>query len=207
MSIGPTNKMMMKKTCGTRKTSLEVHLIFFWFWWWTLFVKSFRFLFVRQKRVNLFPLFLKLKIAIRESLSRKIFSIFPFAKVYLAKFLRFVKSRKFIQTNSRVFWLAKVSLAKVSPIKVEHPKFNTDTTFNEFWFQRVPIFLLLKAIKHAWQIRYFLAFSKILVKCWNLFQWNVLTVGKANFKVWLIFLYNNFLLKIKLVQMAIAQKV
>ena len=63
-------------------------------------------------------LFSKLKIAIRESLSRKIFSISPFAKVYLAKFLRFVKSRKFIQKNSRVFGLAKLSLAKVPPIKV-----------------------------------------------------------------------------------------
>ena len=42
----------------------------------------FPFFFIKQK-------FSKLKIAIRESLSRKIFSISPFAKVYLAKFLRF----------------------------------------------------------------------------------------------------------------------
>ena len=40
-------------------------------------------------------------------------------KVYLAKFLRFVKSRKFIQKNSRVF-----GLAKVSPIKVFESKGN-----------------------------------------------------------------------------------
>ena len=41
-----------------------------------------------------------------------------FAKVYLAKFFAFLNSRKFIQKISRVFYLAKVSLAKVSPIKV-----------------------------------------------------------------------------------------
>ena len=48
--------------------------------------------------------------------------ISPFAKVYLAKFLRFVKSQKFIHKNSRVFGLAKVSLIKVvkSGMRLSH---------------------------------------------------------------------------------------
>ena len=48
-----------------------------------------------------------------ESLSRKIFSISPFVKVYLAKFLRLVKSRKFIQENLRLkytsLWIENIA--------------------------------------------------------------------------------------------------
>ena len=40
------------------------------------------------------------------------------AKVYLAKFREILHSRKFISEISRFFFLAKVSLAKVSTIKV-----------------------------------------------------------------------------------------
>ena len=71
-------------------------------------------------------------MAIRESLSRKIFSISPFAKVYLAKFLRFFKSRKFIQINSRVFGLAKVSPIKVIEFVIEEEKFANGAFRNAF---------------------------------------------------------------------------
>ena len=47
-----------------------------------------------------------------------IFPLLSFTKVYLAKFFRFLHSQKFIRKISRDFWLAKVSLAKNSPIKV-----------------------------------------------------------------------------------------
>ena len=56
----------------------------------------------------------------REILSREIVPKVQFAKVYLAKsFCNFPNSQKFIQNKSaNLFTLGKVSLAKVSPIKV-----------------------------------------------------------------------------------------
>ena len=70
------------------------------------------------------PKFFFFNFASRESLSREIFSISLLAKVYLANFSKFLHSRKFIHKISRFFLLAKLSLAKVSPIKVSFSHFN-----------------------------------------------------------------------------------
>lgn len=61
---------------------------------------------------------LQLKNSFFANQPREIFPLLSFTKVYLAKFFQFLHSQKFIRKISRDFWLAKVSLAKNSPIKV-----------------------------------------------------------------------------------------